>query len=1124
MLFTTNHLIMKNILTVLFIISSFICNAQLPGNSLVLKNDGEFVEVPDPLSNIPSTDMTLEAWVYYCCTNGNAFSEILSKGWCATSHSIQFDIVDGKLSFSKFHASLCTNSYGYYKTINKVIPYNTWTHVSAVITNGLDITLLVNGQVVPITLVEGVVASGVQFSNQPLRIGAYMGFNTNFVSLKGQLDEVRIWHTARTPAQIQSTMNTTLNGNEAGLFCYYKFDETSTGAGQTVLNSATATGATYNGTTVGTATNPYFISNTSPVACYSGVATGACANLPDHKPGSGNAIATNGIDNFIQIPHSSDINFSTNQDFTIDMWVKIPSTNQVDLSAITNTIIEKWGTPFSSTPYIIQYANNTSPNFGKLEFARKDGPANLNYSFVASSSSFNDDKYHHVVFQKIGSELRIYKDGILDSTATDSSSGITENNSPIFIGKRDNPNCKFNGTIDEIRIWNTALTQSQIRERMCKKITSSDLLYSNLVAYYNFDESSSNLAIDGSMYNNNGTLINSPTRLTSGAAIGNESAYNYVTTGLPSANLTFNAQDNVVVNYTSGIFTGEGGTHVYVVNEKPNTEIGINGVGTNNRYFGVFNANINSPSYNAVYNYAGNPFVDTSNESSLGLFNRNDNAGTSWANSNSVLNTTTNTLTKTSQNASSEFMLGLDTNLLNQNIPITSGNSLVLTNDYQYIQVPDSSSAIPSNDMTIEAWVYYCCTNGTNTENAIVTKGWCYNAWSFWFHVGVDQKLIFGKFGSNFCGPSSVYGQYATPNYVVPFNSWTHVAVVLSGGNNVTFYVNGQLVPSSLSSGTSFIGMQSSSEPLRIGAYIPGSLAYTSTPKGQLDEIRIWQTARTQSEIQASMNNTLIGNETGLFCYYKFDETSVGSGNLVLNSATSTGTTYNGTTVGTTTNPYFVSNASGPVGCYSGPPSGYCVGINPNNSVVNLKLFIEGYYTGSQTMTPVMLNEGFSGLPLASIDDVDDIKVELRNANSPYDTVATTITRLKINGTALCTFPALSGNYYIVIKHRNALQTWSKNPVNISSYPTTYNFSNAASTAYGDNLKEVEPGVWTLYSGDISQDENVDLFDLSFLDADLTSFTFGYSASDINGDGNVDLMDVPNIESNINNFVFSVHP
>jgi hypothetical protein len=136
----------------------------------------------------------------------------------------------------------------------------------------------------------------------------------------------------------------------------------------------------------------------------------------------------------------------------------------------------------------------------------------------------------------------------------------------------------------------------------------------------------------------------------------------------------------------------------------------------------------------------------------------------------------------------------------------------------------------------------------------------------------------------------------------------------------------------------------------------------------------------------------------------------------------------------------------------------------------------------------------------------------------------TTTAVLHTNGTATAVFSsAVSGNYYIVVKHRNALQTWSASAM---PFPATanYNFSTAITQAYGSNQIQVASGVYAMYSGDVAIDENMDLLDLGSVESDISNFLFGYLATDLNGDGNVDLLDGPVLEANISNFVFASHP
>jgi len=138
-----------------------------------------------------------------------------------------------------------------------------------------------------------------------------------------------------------------------------------------------------------------------------------------------------------------------------------------------------------------------------------------------------------------------------------------------------------------------------------------------------------------------------------------------------------------------------------------------------------------------------------------------------------------------------------------------------------------------------------------------------------------------------------------------------------------------------------------------------------------------------------------------------------------------------------------------------------------------------------------------------------------------------TIATLKTNGTLTCSFPGSTTNssYYIVIKHRNTIETWSSSPVMIVPN-VTYDFSTMASKAYGNNQINISGNgsIWAFYNGDVNQDANIDLLDLNNIEYDINVFQFGYQASDVNGDGNVDLLDLPLIEDNINQFIFSIHP
>ena len=193
----------------------------------------------------------------------------------------------------------------------------------------------------------------------------------------------------------------------------------------------------------------------------------------------------------------------------------------------------------------------------------------------------------------------------------------------------------------------------------------------------------------------------------------------------------------------------------------------------------------------------------------------------------------------------------------------------------------------------------------------------------------------------------------------------------------------------------------------------------------------------------------------------------------------------------------------------------------PYKMTLNLRAFLQGYYTNGGMMENVLYNQGITALPGTQCDT---ISIQLRQPLPPFAVVSETKQIIQTNGLVTYTGSGTIGqSYYIIIKHRNTIETWSANPVTLTEN-TSYDFTTAPNKAFGNNMTEMEANKWALFSGDVNQDENTDLLDLSILETDINDFQFGYFATDINGDGNADLLDNPLLEANTNNFIFSVHP
>jgi hypothetical protein len=206
------------------------------------------------------------------------------------------------------------------------------------------------------------------------------------------------------------------------------------------------------------------------------------------------------------------------------------------------------------------------------------------------------------------------------------------------------------------------------------------------------------------------------------------------------------------------------------------------------------------------------------------------------------------------------------------------GHALALDGVSQYVAVPTAAASGISNTFTIEAWVNL---QAYNAESRLMDFGNGPAA------DNIVCALSAGTTGQpNFSFYLLPANQSLTAPNPLPLNAWTHVAFAYDGTNG-SIFVNGALAargpmlpPPSVTRTNNYIGRSNWA-----------SDGYT---QAVLDEFRIWKVARTQAQIQSLLNAPLRGNEAGLLLYYRLDSTN---GVVATNSATATGSAFNGTLV-----------------------------------------------------------------------------------------------------------------------------------------------------------------------------------------------------------------------------------
>ncbi|MCK4312209.1 MAG: choice-of-anchor D domain-containing protein, partial [Candidatus Cloacimonetes bacterium] len=174
-----------------------------------------------------------------------------------------------------------------------------------------------------------------------------------------------------------------------------------------------------------------------------------------------------------------------------------------------------------------------------------------------------------------------------------------------------------------------------------------------------------------------------------------------------------------------------------------------------------------------------------------------------------------------------------------------------------YVSIPDHNSLDITETLTIEAWV-----NFTNYDNGggIVCKGtgsggevYCLDAY------GGNLRFFFRIGGS----------AYSCTGGNISFNEWHHIVGQFDGSNAIV-YIDGLKTIGQAYSGS----IDTNDNEVSIGSRQTGSGAYDLNCSGKIDEVRIWNVARSESEIRENMYLTLSGTESGLVSNWQFNEGS----------------------------------------------------------------------------------------------------------------------------------------------------------------------------------------------------------------------------------------------------------
>lgn len=203
------------------------------------------------------------------------------------------------------------------------------------------------------------------------------------------------------------------------------------------------------------------------------------------------------------------------------------------------------------------------------------------------------------------------------------------------------------------------------------------------------------------------------------------------------------------------------------------------------------------------------------------------------------------------------FVLGCESNrtvLDNVTITPSSGQALDFDGIDDAVTVP-ANVGFNSQSFTMETWIRF--DNNTKNQMMIISGD---SRWMGFYNLGNAGKAIAFGFVDNSGNQRST-----SFNFTPTVGTWYHLAGTFNNNTKeMSFFVNGELQDIQI--------LNYTPNQTNLGINL-GYDYYTNVSffDGRLEEIRYWNIARTETQIGASYNTELSGNENGLVFYYKFD-------------------------------------------------------------------------------------------------------------------------------------------------------------------------------------------------------------------------------------------------------------
>jgi len=371
----------------------------------------------------PPTSYTAEAWIKPNSISGAShitfgYTIMAASSSNATRYPIWLLLKDGEIRLSAFSDS----SIAYNQTSGANIQTNKWYHIAASATQNGIATIYVNG----------IGLTSFSSGNTPWTTLDKLTFSDlrpdRNISFNGIIDDAKIYNYVRTPAQIA------YDYNKGGPVGWWKFDECQ---GNIVNNSS---GIGNSGVIIIGSSGTQNSLGTCQIGTSAAWTNGASGKI-------NGSLSFDGSDDYVTITSNNSLNL-TQAGGAVSLWFKT-GTNAT--GSINGSLVAKTN-GYSNGYWFTKYNN-------KLRISLF-GTSGLE---MVGNKTITDNVWHHAVANWTSDTLSIYIDGLLDKSQSYAFSFTTAAN-PLYIARMSSTGeGYFAGQMDDVRIYNYALTDEQIK-------------------------------------------------------------------------------------------------------------------------------------------------------------------------------------------------------------------------------------------------------------------------------------------------------------------------------------------------------------------------------------------------------------------------------------------------------------------------------------------------------------------------------------------------------------------------------------------------------------------------------------------------------------------------------------